>query len=96
MREDTPDWSVRISAWRMSGKSGASWCRDNAISYYQFKYWQKKLRPPTQHVKTGQFISLKVATAAQLRIECNGTYLHVSSGFDPVLLREVVSVLKEN
>jgi len=95
MAEDTPDWSARLSAWRVSGKSGAAWCRDNAIGYYQFKYWQKKLRRPVQHGKSGQFVPLKIASTP-LRIECNGVYLHVSSGFDPALLQDVVSVLRES
>ena len=95
MAENTPDWSAQLSAWRISGKSGLAWCRDNAISYYQFKYWQKKLRGPVQHGKSGQFVPLKVASTP-LRIECNGVDLYVSSGFDPVLLREVVSVLRKS
>ncbi len=93
MAEDTPDWSARMSAWRSSGKSGAAWCRDNGISYYQFQYWRKKQRRSGQQVKAGQFIPLKVA-AIPLRIECNGIFLYVSSGFDPALLREVVSALR--
>jgi hypothetical protein len=95
MADDTPDWSVRLSAWRMSGKSGTAWCRDNAISYYQFQYWQKKLRRSGQLAKPGQFVPLKIASTF-LRIECNGIYLHVSPGFDPALLRDVVSVLRES
>ncbi len=95
MAEDTPDWSARLSEWRISGKSGSAWCRDNAISYYQFKYWQKKLRPSGQQRKLGRFVPLKIATTP-LRIECNGVYLHISPGFDPMLLRDIVSVLRES
>jgi len=95
MPGETPDWSVRLSAWRASGKSGLAWCRDNGISYDRFKYWQKKLRQSWQQGKTGQFVPLKVSSSP-LRIECNGVYLHVSSGFDPALLREVVSALRES
>lgn len=93
MAGETTDWSVRISAWQSSGKSGAAWCRDNGIGYYQFQYWRDKLQHSGLHKKAGQFVPLKIASPS-LRIECNGTYLHVSSGFDPVLLREVVSVLR--
>ena len=93
MVENMPDWSARISAWQSSGKSGAAWCRDNGIGYYQFQYWRDKLRQSGQQKKAGQFVPLKIVSPS-LRIECNGTYLHVSPGFDPVLLREVVSVLR--
>jgi len=95
MAEEISDWPAKLSEWRMSGKSGSAWCRDNGISYYQFQYWQKKQRRASQLVKTGQFVPLKVASTS-LRIECNGIYLHVSCGFDPALLRDVVSVLKES
>lgn len=95
MAENTPDWSARLSSWRLSGKSGLAWCRDNAISYDQFKYWQKKLRRVQHHGKPGQFVPFKIASTS-LRIECNGVYLHVLPGFDPALLREVVSVLRES
>jgi hypothetical protein len=94
MAEEISDWSARLSEWRISGKSGAVWCRDNGIGYYQFQYWQKKLRKASQPaLKTGQFVPLKVASTS-LRLECNGIYLHVSSGFDPALLRQLISVLK--
>lgn len=95
MVENNHAWSARLSAWRISGKSGLAWCRDNAISYDQFKYWQKKLQRVEQHRKAGQFVPLKM-TSTPLRIECNGVNLHVSAGFDPALLREVVSVLRES
>lgn len=93
MMESTPDWSTRLSAWQSSGKNGAAWCRDNGIGYYQFLYWRDKLLHSGKHKKSGRFVPLKI-TSPSLRIECNGTYLHVSSGFDPVLLREVVSALR--
>ena len=93
MAEETPDWSARLSAWHISGKSGAAWCRDNCIGYYQFQYWRKKLRRSGQPGKAGHFVPLKVSSTP-LRLECNGIYLHVSSGFDPALLREVVLALR--
>jgi hypothetical protein len=93
MMAETTDWSARISAWQSSGKSGAAWCRDNGIGYYQFQYWRDKFRQSRQQGTNGQFVALKIASPS-LRIECNGTYLHVSPGFDPLLLREVVSALR--
>lgn len=93
MTEDRPDWQSRLSAWQSSGKSGAAWCRDNGIGYYQFLYWRDKLRQSGPPSKTGHFVPLKVASPS-LRIECNGVTVHVSPGFDPVLLRQVVSVLR--
>ena len=95
MMAETADWSARLSAWRISGKSGAAWCRDNGIGYYQFIYWRDKLQRPGQWGKTGQFIPLTIVTTP-VRLECNGVSLLVSPGFDPVLLREIVSALRES
>ena len=94
MTEEIPDWSARLSAWRLSGKSGAAWCRDNGIGYYQFLSWRDKLQRFGQRGKTGHFVPLTVA-ATPVRLECNSVSLQVTSGFDPVLLREIVSVLRD-
>ena len=93
MQKTTHDWPAMISAWRCSGKSGAEWCRENSIGYDQFQYWLKKLERTGQKEQSGKFVALKLP-AKPLLLECGGAYLHVSSGFDPVLLREVVSALK--
>ena len=93
MQKTTHDWPAIISAWRRSGKSCAAWCRDNSIGYDQFQYWLKKLERAGQNEQSGKFVALKLPVKTLL-LECNGTYLHVSAGFDPVLLREVVSALK--
>ena len=58
MTEETADWSARLSAWRSSGKSGAAWCRDNGIGYYQFLYWRDKQQRPVRRGKAGQFLEV--------------------------------------
>lgn len=94
MVEESPDWSARLAAWRRSGKTGAAWCRDNGIGYYQFQYWRDKLRRSKPEKQVGQFVPLSVA-APPLRLEVNGVHFHISSGFDPNLLREVICALRE-
>ncbi len=86
------EWSAKISAWRESGLSVAAWCRDNAEGYHRFLYWRKRLAVPEQH-QLGSFVELELAPPP-LALECNGVYVHVSSGFDASLLGEVLTVLK--
>ncbi len=93
MIHDSSNWPDRLAAWRQSGKTGAAWCRDNGIGYYQFQYWRDKLRPEAEE-RSGHFVPFTV-TATPLRLEYNGVYLHVSSGFDPNLLRDVISALRD-
>ena len=94
MAQDRPHWPDRLAAWRMSGKTGAAWCHDNGIGYYQFQYWRDKLRRAEHGEPTGHFVPLTV-TATPLRLECNGVYLQVSARFDPNLLREVIAALRD-
>jgi len=86
------EWSGKISAWRESGLSVAAWCRDNAEGYHRFLYWRKRLTMPERQ-QLGMFVELELATPP-LALECNGVYVHVSSGFDADLLGEVLAVMK--
>lgn len=88
------DWSAKISAWKQSGLTIAAWCRNNSVSYYSFLYWRKRL-PKLEHSEGGSFVQLSVAAAnSQISLECNGVTVHLSSGFDPELLGDVLSLLK--
>ena len=94
MIQDRPNWPDRLAAWRLSGKTGAAWCRDNGIGYYQFQYWQDKLCRSEAGERSGHFVPLTIA-APPLRLEYNGVCLQVSSGFDPNLLRDVIAALRD-
>ena len=87
----TPEWSVKIAAWQRSGMTIAAWCRDNSESYHRFLYWRKRLAAPDQ----GRFLEL-TPPAAPISLECNGILVHVSKGFDPGLLGDILSVLKRD
>jgi hypothetical protein len=91
MSDQKQQWSDKISDWRDSGLSMAAWCREHDESYYRFTYWRKRLEPKAQ--ESGRFIELSWQ-AASLNLECNGFSLQIEAGFDPVLLRDVLAVLK--
>lgn len=44
----TDDWRSHIEAWEATGLSQMGYCRANDLSYSQFIYWRRKLRPPEQ------------------------------------------------
>lgn len=85
----TQELSAKIAAWQSSGMSLAAWCRENAESYYRFLYWRKRLSP----LAPGKFLEL-TPPAAPISLECSGVLVHVSKGFDPGLLADILSVLK--
>jgi hypothetical protein len=89
----TQKWSAKIEAWEHSGLSLAAWCRENSESYQRALYWRRRF---TQAEKpdSGMFIELSLPPAP-ISLECNGVLVHVARGFDPALLADVLSVLKE-
>jgi hypothetical protein len=91
----TQEWTEKLAAWRSSGLSIAAWCRQNNEGYHRFLYWRKRLEgsPPAP---AGRFVELTLGPArSALCLECNGTYLHVERGFDPGLLSDILSLLKQ-
>ena len=89
MSTHTKEWSAKITAWQQSGMTLAGWCRENSENYQRFLYWRKRLAAPD----LGRFLEL-TAPAAPISLECNGILVHISKGFDPGLLADILSVLK--
>ena len=42
-QEEERTWKRHIESYKASGLSRAAYCRNNGITYYQFKYWYRKL-----------------------------------------------------
>lgn len=89
MSTPTQEWSAKITAWQQSGMTLAEWCREHTENYHRFLYWRKRLAAPD----LGRFLEL-TAPAAPISLECNGVFVHISKGFDPGLLADILSVLK--
>lgn len=85
------EWTEKIAAWRASGLSIAVWCRQHEQNYHRFLYWRRRLEPRQQ--KAGGFVELTFGTSPLL-LSCNGLTLHIQRGFDPELLRDVLSVVR--
>lgn len=45
MADKAGAWRERVTQWRASGVSAAAFCREHALSYAQFMYWQRRLGP---------------------------------------------------
>jgi hypothetical protein len=86
------EWTDKIADWRGSGQSIAAWCRQQDQSYHRFLYWRRRLEP--QQKKAGGFVELTFR-ASTLALERNGMTLHIERGFDPELLRDVLTVLRK-
>lgn len=87
-------WEEKIRKQRKSGLSMSRWCRDNQIVISVFCYWRDRIFPKTD---PGQliFTELKDPTHHSLAIEYHGFRVCIDKHFDPTLLKQCLSVLKE-
>ncbi|WP_084134518.1 IS66 family insertion sequence element accessory protein TnpA [Paenibacillus harenae] len=97
------DWHTRIAAYRASGLTMKAWCSANHCSVEQLKYWLYKIKrvssSTTPDLKTSpvQFVPLAtvdptggVSPAPSLILHTGEISIELHSGFDPMLLREVI------
>jgi len=88
----THEWTEKLADWSGSGLSIAAWCRQNDVNYHRFLYWRKRLETPPEGA--GRFVQLSVGKSP-LHLECNGIMIHVGHGFDRVLLKDLLTLLKQ-
>ena len=41
---DKNDWKSHVNAFEASGQSAQAYCKEHALVYHRFKYWQYKFR----------------------------------------------------
>lgn len=93
------EWETWVELWRESGKPAATWCRENALPYWKFNYWRKRLASiaSTRESQTASPFALVSAPDAEERagvvLEIGGVRLNVFRGFDPEVLASVIGVL---
>jgi hypothetical protein len=99
------DWHTRIEAYRASGLTMKAWCSANHCSVEQLKYWLKIKRvssSATSDQKTSPVLFVPLATvdppgsvspAPSLILHIGEASIELHSGFDPMLLREVIHAL---
>lgn len=99
------DWHTRIEAYRASGLTMKAWCSANHCSVEQLKYWLYKIKrvsfsaTPDPKTSPVQFVPLdtvdpgSVSPAPSLILHIGEASIELHSGFDPMLLRDVIHVL---
>ncbi|MFB4166291.1 IS66 family insertion sequence element accessory protein TnpB [Alteribacillus sp. JSM 102045] len=96
-------WEKRIAEFKASGLSVPKWCAEqDGISVPQMRYWLRKLkniRKETDTSSTSAWMTVEVNESFSLsndslHIHVGSATIEVKSGFDPVLLSDVIKVLK--
>ena len=95
------EWERRIADYKASGQSQVKWCESNDVSVHQFRYWMKRMKE--QHTKNADnswvpviIEDPKPSLCESLLIKVGSVSIEVNSGFNPILLADVLKVLKEN
>ena len=87
-----PNWKEKVLEWQASGKSGKTWCIENAIPYSTLCGWNKRLRDVQDPSAIGgkRFIELKEIPYSETGIvlEYQGVKIHLKAGFDLKTLEE--------
>jgi len=95
-------WEQRLAEYEVSGKSIATWCKEQTVRENQFYYWRKKLR--TEQIGKAQpvkWLALNLQTSKQavptgssITVCVGQVTVEIREGFDRHLLREIVQVLR--
>lgn len=93
------EWEKRIEAYKSSGQSATKWCAEHNLRPNQLWYWLRKFKEEATESSTTKWVSLPVSDtiddpAERLYIRVGQAVIEIKSGFDPVLLSQVVRTLK--
>ena len=91
--ETRQEWKNRIEEQRQSKLSIKQWCLKHQISPHVFSYWRDKLFP-TQ-LKTSSFTQLPTKRLQAISLQVQGLHIRIDSQCDPVLRRQLLTLLME-
>jgi hypothetical protein len=99
-QERTQFWEEHIRAWQGTDISQAAYCRKNGLIRHRFGYWKKRLDPPQP--KDISFVPLalppnRMGSASRLIsvVTPNGYTLELGSGFDPILIGQLMHAIRD-
>jgi len=94
-------WKQQIEQWQQTGLSQAEYCRRNNLKHHQLVYWKKRyLKAETEvsfvPVQLEALLDIPApADQASLTVIIDNKFkVEIAAGFDPQLLRQVVTALR--
>ena len=94
-------WKQQIEQWQKTGLSQAEYCRRNNLKHHQLVYWKKRyLKAETEvsfvPVQLEALLDIPApADQASLTVIIDNQFkVEIAAGFDPQLLRQVVTALR--
>ena len=94
-------WKQQIEQWQQTGLSQAEYCRRNNLKHHQLVYWKRRcLKTETEvsfaAVQLEALLDIPApADQASLTVIIDNQFkVEIVAGFDPQLLRQVVTALR--
>jgi hypothetical protein len=90
-------WRHHIQAWQTSGLSQRAYCQKNNIKEYRFSKWKNRLvkdNCASHFVRVALPVPVPIKRGMQV-FSPNGFRVDIEEGFDPVLLKKLLSVIGE-
>jgi hypothetical protein len=96
------EWEARVVSYKSSGIGVTVWCKANDVNKERFKYWlykQNKRNTEPAAKKSKQWIAIETTPVTlnkqenMLIVNVGQASIQIKSGFDSVLLGEVVKAL---
>ncbi len=88
-------WAKRITAWRASGQTAAAFAAGRGFAGSTLRWWASHLGRRRGAALVRVVPAVAVPRDAAIELEIGGVRVVVRAGFDRVLLREVLDVLRE-
>jgi len=92
-------WKTHIERWKQSGQTQVAYCREHGLRPYQFTYWKKRFGRTDTDIS---FVPLRFSRNLPVAVTGstfnlftqNGFKIQVGTGFDPVALKQLISVVQ--
>ncbi len=102
------NWRELVTECTKSEKSALSWCKDKGIAYSTYRTWRKKLKESNEQPEDGDVTTVKWARVAEpggnvkelspppteITLTYGNWSIAVNSGFDSLVLREVMKTVE--
>ena len=95
-------WEQHIRNWRESGLAQSEYCRRHNLREHQLTFWKRKFQIAAAPIS---LVELQLGTGLQSRISanqaplclivCDRYRIEVKRDFDPVVLQQLVLVLRQ-
>lgn len=96
LQRNKEKWEILIDDWQKSYLSGAEWCRQQGLDYFQFYYWKKHFgKVPVKNLNPSPFIEIsEELPSTGIEIICRDVTIRLTKNFDPQALHRCLQLVR--